>query len=58
MSEKYETQSEHRPKIIHIMADGSVRDSVEGYAVPANGYTEVCYRLLAEHTVPAEKPVQ
>lgn len=25
---------EHNPRIIHIMADGTVRDSIEGFVVP------------------------
>lgn len=25
---------EHNPRIIHIMADGTVRDSIEGLVVP------------------------
>lgn len=36
------------PKIIHIMADGSIRDSIEGYEVPVNGDTKVAYMLLAK----------
>lgn len=34
------------PKVIHTMADGSVRDSVDGYYVPVNETTKVAYQML------------
>lgn len=36
-------------KITHIMADGSVRDSIEGYVVPYNEHTAIVYELLAKY---------
>ena len=36
-------------KIIHVMADGSIRDSIAGYEVPVNDRTITAYRLIAEH---------
>jgi len=38
-------------KIIHTMADGTVRDSVEGYEIPYNETTAVVYDLLAKWTM-------
>ena len=39
---------EHKQiKVVHIMADGSVRDSVDGYPVPVNDITRPAYNLLA-----------
>ena len=35
-------------KIIHKMADGTIRDSVNGYIVPYNEKTSVAYELLAK----------
>ena len=34
--------------IIHTMADGTVRDSVEGYEIPYNEKTAVVYNLIAK----------
>lgn len=45
---KKKSELEWEPKITHIMADGTVRDSVEGYEVPFNDQTEVAYRLLVK----------
>ncbi len=43
--------------ITNSMADGSVRNSVEGYEVPVNQYTGVCYELLAKFSeIPAKNP--
>lgn len=42
--EKPTTQYE----VVHIMADGSVRDSLEGYEVPYNENTEGYYKMLAQ----------
>ena len=36
------------PRVIHTMADGTVRDSIEGYVVPYNEKTAVCYKMLAK----------
>ena len=38
-------------KIIHTMADGTVRDSIEGYEIPYNDTTAVAYDLLAKWTI-------
>ena len=48
MAKNKKTDKEFTPKITHIMADGSVRDSIEGYEVPVNDYTEICYQMLAK----------
>lgn len=42
-------------KITHVMADGTVRDSIEGYEVPVNEQTENAYRLLAKWAMRVEK---
>ncbi|WP_197274756.1 BOW99_gp33 family protein [Halolactibacillus sp. JCM 19043] len=34
-------------KIKHVMADGTVRDSIDGYVVPLNDRTKRAYELLA-----------
>ncbi|MFV8290830.1 BOW99_gp33 family protein [Aerococcus viridans] len=34
--------------VIHIMADGTKRQSVEGYIVKLNERTEKAYKLLAK----------
>ncbi|MBP1925841.1 hypothetical protein J2Z76_001702 [Sedimentibacter acidaminivorans] len=34
-------------KITHVMADGSVRDSIEGYVIPGNDKFKVIYQILA-----------
>lgn len=34
--------------VIHIMADGTKRQSVEGYLVKLNERTEKAYKLLAK----------
>lgn len=36
------------PKITHIMANGSIQDSIEGYEVPVNDNTKIAYMLLAK----------
>lgn len=38
---------ESKIRIIHTMADGSVRDSVDGYIIPYNEKTSIVYELLA-----------
>lgn len=54
-------QTEPKPKpkfkgkITHIMADGSVRDSIEGYVVPYNEHTAICYELLAKYSKPRKE---
>jgi hypothetical protein len=40
-----------KPVITHIMADGSIRDSVEGYFCTVNEYTETAYRLFAKWAI-------
>lgn len=37
------------PKIIHVMADGTVRDSMKGVVIPLTPETEGVYRLAMEH---------
>lgn len=34
-------------KITHIMKDGTVRDSIEGYEIPVNEDTKIIYAMLA-----------
>ena len=34
-------------KITHIMKDGTVRDSIEGYVIPYNQQTKIIYQMLA-----------
>jgi len=36
-------------KIEHVMADGTVRDSIEGYIIPFNDDTRGYYHFIAEH---------
>ena len=35
-------------KIIHKMADGTIRDSVDGYVIPYNKETAIVYHLLVK----------
>ncbi len=42
-----EKEKHKQIKVVHIMADGSVRDSVEGYPVPVNDITKPAYNILA-----------
>ena len=44
------TNQNEKEKIVvrHIMADGSERDSIEGYVIPVNEYTEIAYRIMAK----------
>ncbi|MHC1722774.1 MAG: hypothetical protein AB9836_06165 [Aminipila sp.] len=35
-------------KIVHIMADGTRRDSVKGYEIPYNENTKIIYQLMAK----------
>lgn len=35
-------------KITHILADGTVRDSMEGYIIPYNEDTKIVYQLLSK----------
>ena len=37
-------------KIIHTLADGTVRDSIEGYEIPYNDTTTIAYQLLTKWT--------
>lgn len=37
-----------KPHITHVMADGKVLDSIEGYVIPCSGHTAVVYRILAD----------
>jgi len=38
-------------KIVHTMADGTVRESVEGYKMPYDKKTKVAYDLLVKWTL-------
>lgn len=38
-------------RIIHKMADGTVRDSVDGYEIPYNETTAITYQFLAKWAV-------
>ena len=42
------TKREHGT-VRHILADGTVLDSIEGYVVPPTGDTESVYRFLTEY---------
>jgi len=42
-------------KIVHTMADGTVRDSVEGYVIPYNETTAITYELLAKWAIEKQK---
>lgn len=37
--------------IVHTMADGTVRDSIEGYVIPYNDKTAIIYELLVKSTI-------
>lgn len=45
-------------EIIHIMADGTVRDSPKGYEVPVNERTAQAYEILADRQQVGEEPPQ
>lgn len=49
------SQPQFKGKITHIMADGSVRDSIEGYVIPYNQQTAVVYELLAKYSNPRKE---
>lgn len=40
-------KSESQIRVIHVMADGRILDSIAGYVVPVNDRTIGAYRLLA-----------
>lgn len=42
-------------RIIHTMADGTIRDSVEGYEVPYNDTTAIAYELLVKWIIEKQK---
>lgn len=44
-------ETKRKGKITFIMADGSVRDTLEGYEVPVNENTAIVYRMLAMATL-------
>lgn len=47
---------EHKQiKVVHIMADGSIRDSVDGYPVPVNDITRPAYNVLANIAIRSMK---
>ena len=39
---------ERKIKITHIMADGTIRDSIDGYEIPYNEKTAINYQLWAK----------
>lgn len=41
-------------KVIHVMADGTIRNSIEGVVVPTSNIT--AYSLLAKYSVKKLKP--
>lgn len=41
--------SRENAKITHIMADGTIRDSIEGYVIPYNENTAHIYRRHADY---------
>lgn len=41
-------------KVIHVMADGTIRNSIEGVMVPTSNIT--AYSLLAKYSVKKSKP--
>lgn len=43
------------PHIIITMADGSTRDSLEGYVLPVNDITRVSYDILAQSLIESIK---
>jgi hypothetical protein len=51
-------QTEPKPKITHIMADGTVRDSVEGVVIPVTEETKPFYQLLAAMVKEKDKSVK
>ena len=42
-------------KIIHTMADGTVRDSIKGYEMPYNDTTAIAYELLTKWTIEKQR---
>jgi len=42
---------ESKIKITHTMADGTIRDSVDGYEIPYNDETAKIYKLLAKWAI-------
>lgn len=36
-------------KVIHVMADGTERDSLDGYVLPRTPETECVYRMAQEY---------
>ena len=41
-------------RVIHVMADGTIRNSIEGVMVPTSNIT--AYNLLAKYSVKKSKP--
>lgn len=42
-------------RVVHVMADGTVRDSLKGVIVPYNENTEVFYRSIAKRILDLSK---
>ena len=42
---------ESQIKVIHVMADGRILDSIAGYVVPVNDRTIVAYTLIANQAL-------
>lgn len=35
-------------KVVHVMKDGSIRESIKGMTVPVNETTKAVYKIVAE----------
>ena len=45
-------------KVVHTMADGTVRNSVEGYEIPFNDTTATAYHLLAKWAAEGQRTTE
>lgn len=43
-------RKDYEIKITHIMADGTIRDSIEGVVIPVNEKTKLFYDTILEMT--------
>lgn len=50
--------TKQKMKVKHIMADGSVRDSVKGYEVPYNDITKPFYHILAQAEIRRQEKIK
>ena len=44
-------------KIVHRMADGTIRDSINGYEIPYNNTTAITYRLIEKWAAEKHKKI-